>query len=276
MMPTHPMRETGLVARNDRAAPSSPRGAQTNAVLLTATITPPAGVTNLSRADPEIRLNDYCKAFDFYCRALAEGKISRLIFAENSASRLDRLIALTEKHGVSQATEFISCQGLDYPPSYGRGYGEFKLIDHAMKSSRLIRELPANANIWKVTGRYVLSNLAEVISTRPPDSDFYCHCRNLPMRWIDLYVLCWNKKAYGEILDKIYQRLEENTVHRAAEQAFRKFVDENRFESKMTKRFRTIPRLEGHRGVDGLRYEAMGLKLALRKMTNVAAPWLWI
>lgn len=247
-----------------------------NTLVLTATITPPQGVTNLARLDPAMRLDDYCRAFDFYCRALAEGTITGLIFAENSGSDISRLRDLADNHGVLQKTEFICFQGLDYPPEYGRGYGEFKLIDRVMKSSLLIKNLQPRENIWKITGRYVLRNMATIIATRPPRADFYCHCRDFPIPWIDLFVLCWNKQAYAEFLDAIYLHLQESSIRGPSEQSFRKRIDAGHFRSTLVKRFRTIPQLEGYRGVDGHQYEQMGLKLKIRKLANIFTPWLWI
>lgn len=252
------------------------RNSKTNTLVLTATITPPEGVINLSRVDPGIRLDDYCRAFDFYCRILAEGTITHLIFAENSGSDISRLRDLAEKHGVSGKTEFICYAGLDYPPEYGRGYGEFKLIDKVMKSSSLIEKLQTHENIWKVTGRYVLRNISTIITTRPSNADFYCHCRDFPMPWVDLFVLCWNKQAYNEFLDDIYLQLRENRLHGPSEQGFRKLIDSKNLKSNIVKRFRTIPQLEGFRGVDGHPYEKMDLKLKMRKLANVVVPWLWI
>jgi len=247
-----------------------------NTVLLTATITPPPGATNLARIDPEIRLGDYRKAFDFYCAILAEGIIDQLIFAENSGSDTSSLRDVAKRHGVTARTEFISHPGLDYPPEYGRGYGEFMLVNKAMASSLLIRELPADAAIWKITGRYILRNIAEMIASRPAGTDFYCHCRNMPTRWIDLFVLCWNKKSHAELLDGIYRHLREDRLHGPCEPAFREQIEGDGFRSTIVKRFRTIPRLEGHRGVDGHRYEAMNMKLKMRQLANVVAPWLWV
>ncbi len=255
---------------------SDNRNPTANTLVLTATITPPQGVTNLSRVDPGIRLDDYCRAFDFYCRLLAKGTISRLIFAENSGSDISRLRDQAEHYGVSRNTEFISHRGLDYPPEYGRGYGEFKLIDRVMKSSVLIQNLQAHENIWKITGRYILRNIATIIATRPHNADFYCHCRDIPIPWTDLFVLSWNKKGYDEVLDDIYLHLRESSIHGPCEQGFRKLIDERRIKSNIVKRFRTIPQLEGYRGVDGHRYEKMNLKLKMRKLANVFAPWLWI
>jgi hypothetical protein len=36
---------------------------------------------------------------------------------------------------------FVVFDGWDHPPEYGRGYGEFRLIDHAMGHSRRLRQL---------------------------------------------------------------------------------------------------------------------------------------
>lgn len=247
-----------------------------NTVLLTATITPPRGATHLARADPALRLEDYRRAFDFYCGALATGLIDQLVFAENSESDTRSLREVAKKHGVTAKTEFISHPGLDYPPEYGRGYGEFLLVNRTMASSLLIRRLPSDAAIWKITGRYILRNIAEMIASRPIGTDFYCHCRNLPTRWIDLFVLCWNKKSHAELLDSIYRHLREDRLHGPCEPAFRERIEGDGFSSRIVKRFRTIPRLEGHRGVDGQAYESMNMKLGMRQLANVVVPWLWI
>lgn len=252
------------------------RSSAGNTVLLTATITPPPGATHLARIDPALRLEDYRRAFDFYCGALAAGVIDQLIFAENSESDIGSLRDIAEKHGVTAKTEFITLPGLDYPPEYGRGYGEFMLVNRVMASSLLIRRLPDDAPIWKVTGRYILKNIAEIIATRPAGTDFYCHCRNMPTRWIDLFVLCWNKKSHAELLDGIYLHLREDLIHGPCEPAFRERIEGVGFRSAIVKRFRTVPRLEGHRGVDGHSYEAMNMKLRIRQLANVLAPWLWV
>jgi hypothetical protein len=247
-----------------------------NVLILTATITPPTGAIKLARTDPKLRMSDYRKALSFYLPSLLDGTISSLIFADNSDSDMSELETLCATHGVSQKTEFISTHGLEDPPAYGRGFGEFKMLDDVMKNSRTIRELPSQANIWKLTGRYIIRNLEEVMRTRPPDADIYCHCRNIPMRWIDLYVLCWNRDSYDEVLKNIFHSLREDTGNGSAEQAFRKIIDEQTFNAKIVKRFRTLPKLEGTRGVDNQRYQEMSLKYSLRKSANYLAPWLWI
>lgn len=247
-----------------------------NLLILTATITPPPDAAQLARTDPNIRLNDYRKALEFYLSCLADGKISGLVFAENSASDISELQNLCREYDVIEQTEFISFAGLDYPSAYGRGYGEFKMIDYVMEHSQLIQKLPAQASIWKVTGRYIIRNFENVIKTRPSDSDLYCQCRNIPMYWIDLYVLCWNKRGYDVILKNIYQLIREDNVAVSAEKVFRNIVDDRSSNIKVVKRFRTIPELEGIRGVDNQTYQSMKVKLLLRRVVNLLVPWLWI
>jgi hypothetical protein len=247
-----------------------------NVLILTATITPPVRALNLARIEPKIRLSDYRKALEFYLTYLADGKISHLIFAENSASDLTELKHLCKEYDLTQKIEFISFEGLDYSPTYGRGYGEFKMIDYVMEHSQVIQQLPTQANIWKVTGRYIISNLGDIVRTRPSNVDFYCHCRNFPLHWIDLYILCWNKKAYNGVLKNICQLIREDIIVGAPEQAFRKIVDEQNSKIVIAKRFRTLPKIEGIRGIDNQSYQDMKLKFFLRKISNLLIPWLWI
>lgn len=248
----------------------------TNIIILTATITPPKDAIKLARTDPELRLKDYQQALEFYLECLSKKIITGIVFADNSASDISSLQKLCHLHNLSDKVELLSFSGLDYPPSYGRGYGEFKLIDYVMSHSKLIKQLPENANIWKVTGRYILVNLQAIIKTRPKGYDLYCHCRNIPIRWTDLYVLGWNKKSYSEILNNIYTKIKEDDTAKSAEQHFREIIDKDIYQSKIYKRFKTVPELKGVRGVDGRGYQDMNYKVVLRKILNKILPCIWI
>lgn len=245
-------------------------------LLLTATVTPPHGAVQLSRVDPALRLKDYRTALDSYLESLRHGVISGIVFADNSDSDVSVLKELVKERGAEAQTEFISFRGLDYPPAYGRGFGEFRMIDHAVRHSRLVSQLPSDASIWKVTGRYIVRNFDSVVRSRPRNADVYCHCRNHPMKWIDLYVLCFNRRGYDSVLDGICQHLREDEIKGSAELAFRRIIDQSADGARIVKRFRTLPRLEGYRGVDNQRYETMRTKYWVRSVANVVAPWLWI
>ncbi len=96
------------------------------------------------------------------------------------------------------------------------------------------------------------------------------------MYWIDLYVLCWNKRGYDVILKNIYQLIREDNVAVSAEKVFRNIVDDRSSNIKVVKRFITIPELEGIRGVDNQNYQSMKVKWLFRKVVNLLMPWLWI
>jgi hypothetical protein len=247
-----------------------------NILLLTATVTPPHDAAQLTRVDPLVRLQDYATAFEFYLGKLKQGVICAIVFSDNSNSDLEMLRILAEKHNALSNVEFISFEGLDYPPSYGRGYGEFKMLDYVMGCSRTIQEAESHDNIWKITGRYVLENIEDVIHTKPPLAQFYCNCRNIPRYWIDLYVLCWSRHYYEQSIKGIYLDLREDGGAGSAELAFRRKLEMKKSSLAISKRFRRVPLLQGYRGLDNKNYKEMGFKLFLRRLALIVMPWLWV
>src|SRR5258708_18650766 len=124
-----------------------------NMLLLTATIRPPVGIPELQRTDPVERMNDYIRALRFYCN-VSEKVIPRIIFIENSKSDLSQLHDVASSASASHRVVFLSFTGLDYPPSYGRGYGEFKLLDYAIDHSLTLAPACPDTLLWQVPGRY--------------------------------------------------------------------------------------------------------------------------
>ena len=247
-----------------------------NILLLTATVTPPQDAAQLQRVDPVLRMQDYAAALEFYLKQMKRGVLSSVVFSDNSNSDLKVLCELVEKYNLVGQVEFISFDGLDYPPAYGRGFGEFKMVDYVMSNSRLIREAGLSANVWKITGRYILENIEDVIRSKPPGAQFYCNCRNLPKYWIDLYVLCWNINYYEQFVRGAYLDLREDERRGSAEPAFRRRLESKINTLPIVKRFATVPLLQGYRGLDNKNYREMGVKLLMRRLALILMPWLWI
>ena len=242
---------------------------------MTATVTPPEGVVKLARIDPGLRLQDYLTALGFYLGCLEGGAIDAIVFVENSGSDLAALRALAARSPRRDKVEFIGFQGLDYPPEYGRAYGEMKLVDHAMVTSRLIGQAPAEAMVWKVTGRYVVRNLRELVR-RPDHALLVCHCRNHPLRWADMCVMGWVNGTYRFLLEGCCERLKENLAGSSPEIEFRRVVDSGAEKWPVRRRFPVAPRLEGVRGWDNERYEDNRGKVIVRSVLNRLMPSLWI
>ena len=171
---------------------------------------------------------------------------------------------------------FISFPGLGYPLEYGRGYGEFSMVDYVMQNSALVRELPLQGNIWKITGRYLLQNLTELIDTKPADAAIYCNCRNRPEYWVDLYVLSWTQEAYKKLLANICERIKEGSDRTSSEKKFRAVLDQTNAGVRIHKRFKRVPNLHGFRGLDNKGYADMGTKFRIRQIAVRLTPWLWI
>jgi hypothetical protein len=105
------------------------QGKRPEVLILTATITPHSNVTKLVRKEPQIRLADYCETLRFYL-GVSSRFIDRSIFLENSDSDLRPIKELVETVKHDKNVEIISFHnGNDYPPEFGKGYGEFRMIN---------------------------------------------------------------------------------------------------------------------------------------------------
>jgi hypothetical protein len=245
-------------------------------LLLTATITPLQGINNLSYTDPARRLRDYELALEYYLRIRRAGE--RIVFCENSGSDLSTLEDIARRMNAGHAIEFLSFEGNDFPPTYGRGYGEFKMVEHAMTASRTIQSTRDDDVIWKITGRYIVENLHAIIDTRPKNSALYCNYRDHPKKgWMDLYLMAWTRASYRQYLSQVYMKLIDDPDGRpvTAEHLMREHLTETRFAGPY--RFRKTPKLIGIRGADGAGYHLRGRgKYLLRNVMSIVAPWLWM
>lgn len=245
-------------------------------LLLTATITPLQGINNLSYIDPRQRLRDYERALEHYLRLRRPNE--KIVFCENSGSDLSTLKQIAEKLNASAAVEFISFHGNDFPPNYGRGYGEFKMVDHAMNTSRIVLSARDDDVIWKITGRYIVENLHAIIDSRPRQSPLYCNYRDHPKKgWMDLYLMAWTPAWYRRNLAGVYPKLIDDPDGRpvTAEHLMREHLTDIHFGGPY--RFRKTPKLIGVRGADGAGYHLNGRgKYLVRNALSILAPWIWV
>lgn len=254
-------------------------------LLLTATITPPADVTDLVRVDPSLRMNDYLQTLTFYLE-LPDAVLRRIVFVENSLSDLAPLRELAARH-PSKEVEFIAFAGLDYPGKYGRGYGEFKLLNFAFDHSEQIRRLGPEDKVWKGTGRLKLLNFAAMVRNAPPAYDLYCDLRNRPTRWMDLRYWSVTREGYRRVFYDELENTRGDIIHPfavdqqrcvVAEQLLRERVEQKFGELRIVPRFRTQPLVEGISGHHNTNY-SLGLKNQLRNVvravTRKVAPGFW-
>ena len=244
-------------------------------LLLTATVTPPPDVPALARTDPATRLQDYASALSFYL-GLVGTTFDRIVFADNSNTDLGVLQALAASSPAASRVEFLTFHGLDHPASFGRGYGEFKLVDHAMRHAAF---LAGDVVVWKCTGRYVVRNIDELVGDRPA-VDVYCHLRDHPARLCELYLMSFTRHGHEAAIRGAYRSLRNDAVagvHSNEEVAFRQLVDAWPADVTVVRRFLHTPHVEGVRGWNNRRYGGKhSPKTVIRRMARVVAPWLWI
>ena len=254
---------------------------QARAVLvMTATITPPANTPLLDRSDPALRRKDYQEALRFYLGIPTE-QLGAIIFLENSGSDLSDLKTLAHQTGQGKEVEIIGLPANTESPKFGKGYGEFKMLDQGLASSRILQ--PTDI-LWKVTGRLKVLNLADLIATAPDHYDLYCDLRSVPLigermggnNWMDLRTFSCTVPTYDRLMRGHYLQMKGISP----EQYFFKPVkDQWRQRVKgIVPRFRIQPRFGGFGGHRNADYQGASYrrKDAIRSLGRRLVPALWL
>lgn len=124
-------------------------------LLLTATIRVADGLADSPMADPLERERDYLDCLRFY---LAQKRVSRVVFVENSGADLRHFRNLTVPRGAQ--LELVSLDQNTFPREFGKGYGEAQLMDSALTQSELLRAAPV---FVKATGRLMVRNITDLL-----------------------------------------------------------------------------------------------------------------
>jgi hypothetical protein len=223
----------------------------TNILVMTATITPPVDAPGMVRLDPVIRMEDYKTALSFYLHHIGSS-IHHIIFVENSGSDVSALRALVKDHGKEAWVVFYVYDGLDYPPVYGRCYGELRLLDEIMSTS-IVAAWPSDTMFWKVTGRYKVINLHTMIRSCPVNIDFYCDVRTARQRpWLDMRFMAWTRLGYETVLRGVFEgvREDENQSRPGEETAFY-LIKPRLADTQSCSTWTREPRIDGVRAYDG-------------------------
>lgn len=250
-----------------------PRTRQKTTLLITSTISPDSGVHFLKVIDYKQRLAQYLEAFEFYCKTLLSGVFDRIVYTDNSGYPLDDLVAVAERLDVRDRVEFISYKST-VSPDNSRYFLEIKLIDYAMRTSQLLND--REGLVWKVTGRYIVQNCAEIVRDWPDGADLWINCRNKPYPVVDFYFLGFRCDTFECHIGKTIDRY-KGTID--GEKILRQSIDAGEFSDvAIVKRFRRPPRLYGTKGHDGSQYGGRKdtAKYFVRRLMAIVAPQVWI
>ncbi|MEW7847163.1 hypothetical protein AB2N08_00535 [Massilia aurea] len=247
-----------------------------NVILMSATITPSKDMPGSTRMDPAIRMNDYIEALKYY-ESVAPDVVDRIVFLENSDTDLAPLKNALQRKSYKNV-EFISVSS-DYPPSKGKGYGEFRMFDEGLLASEVIG---MDDHIWKVTGRLKILNIEQLILSAPADYEVYCDLRDVPLigeslggnLWMELRTFAFRRDAYdryfrGEfsksfVLEKTFFEIMKNELNNPGAQ--------------IVPRFRVQPIIDGYSGYSNANYRSTSYKAKekLRMIARKVAPGLWL
>ncbi len=242
-------------------------------IFLTATISPRVGTYLLARFDPELRRKDYVDAFRFYASCVAQHGSYQLVLVENSGSSVQEFLEIAEEYGIADRTECLTYLA-DDNPEFSRFYLEAALIRKALEMSALMQA--DGVTIWKITGRYIIPNIASIITKQPKNFDIYLNFRNYPQRALDFYVAGFTRAGMSAIVNRIADRFE---THVTGEDLLRDAVEEGVYDDlKVVPRLNVVPKIKGARGHDNRSYHGavQSLKYITRVLANTIAPRIWI
>lgn len=245
----------------------------TRVLLMTSTIAPAPNVFLLAHKSPVKRLADYVRALTFYVTLLKRDVVEKLVYVDNSGYDLTALRAIAQNAGVIERCEFVSFRS-EPQPNVSRYFLEINLIKEAMARSDFLAG--HEIDIWKVTGRYIVSNAAAIITRAPASADFYVNCRNYRQRTLDFYFVRFNRATLERLL---MSELEELRTLTSGEDIIRQRIERrNTGGLRIIARFNETPRIFGTRGYDGGRYGGAkdSAKYAVRYCLNKVLPQLWI
>ena len=78
------------------------------------------------------------------------------------------------------------------------------------------------------TGRYKIKNIVDLVRSRPPEADIYCHFRDFPHALCELFLLSFTHHGFRSVIEGSYRRLRNDVVpgvHSNEEIAFRRLAD---------------------------------------------------
>ena len=244
----------------------------TKILLMTSTIAPARDTFLLNHSDAKSRLEDYKEALAFYSVLIKDKIIDKIVYADNSGYDLADIRQIASDVGILDQCEFVSFN-TPAVPNVNRYYLEINLVNEAFEKSQFLAL--DDAVIWKVTGRYIIPNVAEIIQ-RAPAADLYINFRNRPERTLDFFIVRFTRKAFEKLL---FNQVEDFKNIRTGEDILRERLDALQgSDLVIIRRFNETPRVVGKRGYDGARYESRAgyAKYVLRVWANKLLPQVWI
>lgn len=219
-------------------------------LLLTATIDP-RNCFYVKRSDPRVRLDDYKSALR---RWLGDTRIEKIIFCENSGfdlSELDTIATTENRHGKAIALLSYTAEEQGHR---GKGYGEMGIIKFALSNSTLAdRDM-----ILKVTGRYYITNISNILSSisKEEDADVITSKPRHNETWVDSECYCATKYFMGNYFCRRQEEI-DGSQRVYIEHVLAASIVEARLAGLMHAVFENAPQIDGVSGTVNLPWQLL-------------------
>ena len=123
-------------------------------LFLTACVNP-KGMAYTKLSNPEIRLQQYKEALDWYL----ENTGYKILLVKNSGYGFSDCYQKQLNEG---RLELLCYDGNDYDRTRGKGYGEAAILEYGITHSEFLKSAPPNYRLVKITGRLLCLNINEL------------------------------------------------------------------------------------------------------------------
>jgi hypothetical protein len=212
-------------------------------LLLTATINP-RDCSLVTRSDPTARLADYILSMR---RWLAEPSIRDIVLCENSGSSLDDVIEVVRAENKLKKNVTFLSYASDGEGRRGKGYGELGILQHAISACGF----PDSQRVLKVTGRYYVTNIDNIIDNINSNSADILSCPFILPGWIASECFCCTVTFLKQYFCP-KRALVDDSLNRFFEQALAQSVKEATRDGLTQAIFSVHPQLEGISGGSGV------------------------
>ena len=256
-------------------------------LVMTASVSP-NGMMGISSESIVNRERQYIDTLRFYA---SQRCIDNILFVENSNYPLGNIKNAVEEY--SNKITWLSLDENNYPREWGKGYGEFLLMDKAIKylSEQYVG---GEGVVIKVTGRFPILNIKTMIEE-------FARRRNLKLaidiidhRIFDILGLRWRGHCARTVLYAITLKFYREKVmgrykdipfkYSSAEELMFAVYREAKDFPGIYPRFQTEPLMSGCSGscnttwLTANNYESRlsRIKRAIRQCVRIVAPYIWL
>jgi len=228
-------------------------------VLLTATIDC-KGVAFVKRSNPMVRENDYVQSVAKWM----DSTTYPIVFCENSGYAIGNVEKVMRKC-TDRETECLQFEGNDFPGELGKGFGELRIIEHAVQHSNLIMD---SDYVVKVSGRYFIRNIEAVMSALScSDSVYVMADLGLNLTWANSQVFVFQPSFIADYLSPFRDSMNDSKgfyFEHALARAILRAVSDGHEWMPLPSR----PIIVGYSGTDDSPYGVSGVRLVAREMVH--------